>query len=102
MRSDGPVMAAVLWYLIEFKFIAHLQLTSLVLRLLLFTHLPSWFCDGEDLRISPSMLLSVFGPLLQSTLALQIWYIDMKYIMVLRDTVCFIWHFTTRIGILFF
>ena len=88
-RADAPVMMPVLWYLIELKSVAHFQLTSFALRLLLFTHFPFWFCDGEDLRIYPSMLLSVFGFLRHSTLVFQTRYIDMKCIMVLWITVCF-------------
>ena len=64
-------------------------LTNVALRQLLSTHFPFWFCDGKDLRISPSILLSVFGPLQHSTLASQTWSIDMKYTMVSRNTVCF-------------
>ena len=39
------------------------------------------------------MLLSVFGPLQHSTLALQTLCIDMKYIMELRDIVCYFYGF---------
>ena len=92
-RADALVMTPVLWYLIELKIIAHLQLTSFALRLLLFKHFPFWFCDGEDLRIYPCMLLSVFGPLRHSTLVFQTRYIVMKCIMVLWITVCFLYGF---------
>ena len=98
-RTDAHMMTPVLWYLIEFKFVAHLQLTSFALRLLLFTHFLFWFWDGEDLRIFPSMLLSVFGPLLQSTLVFPTWYIGTKYIMVLRDTVCFFYGLLSLISV---